>query len=478
MDTTAAAELSAGGGLTGADAVKNNNNYWAPGAPDHAAAAWATHHDYDDNDDSRQPWTPDYRHHQHILRSNGGEAPLKKAKSAYNNNNPEQQAYDPFEPLVGNGNPSNSRSASGTTTAVEYGQGASSGTPPPPESAASSSGGKVNRATIGRMFFKTKLCCKFRAGTCPYLNNCNFAHGMEELRKPPPNWQEIVAQQEEDRRPDRRGDGHVIPTHGGGGGSGSAAVVVAGGNGGGNGGEARFHKSRFCKKYYTEEGCPYGDRCNFLHDDQGRSRESVAISLGPTTSNGSGGGNEIASAAANGGGGANGNSNGNNNGNNNSGNGAFQRPMYWKTRICNKWETTGHCPFGDKCHFAHGVAELQKYGGGLLESESGATSGGLRNDLKQSASSGKLQTDPGIGTSYSVFGTDNYSMGVPNQRSLNNFQGQRQGQRPLAKWKGPDKISQIYGDWIDESEWEYANLLTVPQPEEVNQIHEEESHDG
>uniref|UniRef100_A0A0D6R4Y8 C3H1-type domain-containing protein n=1 Tax=Araucaria cunninghamii TaxID=56994 RepID=A0A0D6R4Y8_ARACU len=255
-------------------------------------------------------------------------------------------------------------------------------------------------------------------------------------------------------------------------------VVVAGGNGGGNGGEARFHKSRFCKKYYTEEGCPYGDRCNFLHDDQGRSRESVAISLGPTTSNGSGGGNEIASAAANGGGGANGNSNGNNNGNNNSGNGAFQRPMYWKTRICNKWETTGHCPFGDKCHFAHGVAELQKYGGGLLESESGATSGGLRNDLKQSASSGKLQTDPGIGTSYSVFGTDNYSMGVPNQRSLNNFQGQRQGQRPLAKWKGPDKISQIYGDWIDESEWEYANLLTVPQPEEVNQIHEEESHDG
>jgi hypothetical protein len=30
------------------------------------------------------------------------------------------------------------------------------------------------------------------------------------------------------------------------------------------------------------------------------------------------------------------------------------RPLNWKTRLCNKWETTGQCPFGDKCHFAHG----------------------------------------------------------------------------------------------------------------------------
>lgn len=42
---------------------------------------------------------------------------------------------------------------------------------------------------IGKMFFKTKLCCKFRAGTCPYITNCNFAHSIEELRRPPPNWQ-------------------------------------------------------------------------------------------------------------------------------------------------------------------------------------------------------------------------------------------------------------------------------------------------
>jgi hypothetical protein len=33
-----------------------------------------------------------------------------------------------------------------------------------------------------------------------------------------------------------------------------------------------------------------------------------------------------------------------------------QKPSNWKTRICNKWEMTGYCPFGSKCHFAHGAA--------------------------------------------------------------------------------------------------------------------------
>uniref|UniRef100_A0A7N2RE89 C3H1-type domain-containing protein n=1 Tax=Quercus lobata TaxID=97700 RepID=A0A7N2RE89_QUELO len=32
------------------------------------------------------------------------------------------------------------------------------------------------------------------------------------------------------------------------------------------------------------------------------------------------------------------------------------KPSNWKTRICHKWELTGYCPFGSKCHFAHGVA--------------------------------------------------------------------------------------------------------------------------
>lgn len=163
---------------------------------------------------------------------------------------------------------------------------------------------------IGKMFYKTKLCCKFRAGTCPYITNCNFAHSVEELRKPPPNWQEIVAAHEEERGGSLEPrEEFQIPTLG----------VVADSN--------RSYKGRHCKKFYTEEGCPYGDNCTFLHDEQSKARESEAISLGP----GSGGGYSPTVTGTN------------------------LKPSNWKTRICNKWELTGYCPFGSKCHFAHGA---------------------------------------------------------------------------------------------------------------------------
>lgn len=41
-------------------------------------------------------------------------------------------------------------------------------------------------------------------------------------------------------------------------------------------------------------------------------------------------------------------------------------------------------------------------------------------------------------------------LGIPSQRSSNVTQGA--GPRPAQKWKGPDKISRIYGDWIDDIE--------------------------
>lgn len=31
----------------------------------------------------------------------------------------------------------------------------------------------------------------------------------------------------------------------------------------------------------------------------------------------------------------------------------------WKTELCNKWQQTGTCPYGDYCQFAHGVKELR-----------------------------------------------------------------------------------------------------------------------
>ncbi|PHZ08659.1 uncharacterized protein RHIMIDRAFT_180875, partial [Rhizopus microsporus ATCC 52813] len=31
----------------------------------------------------------------------------------------------------------------------------------------------------------------------------------------------------------------------------------------------------------------------------------------------------------------------------------------YKTRLCERYETEGSCPYGPKCHFAHGIGELR-----------------------------------------------------------------------------------------------------------------------
>lgn len=66
-------------------------------------------------------------------------------------------------------------------------------------------------------------------------------------------------------------------------------------------------------------------------------------------------------------------------------------------------------------------------------------------DSKQVGVSSKTQADTAVTSSTSIPHTDVYHMGVPSQRPL--ALSQRQGQRPLQKWKGPDKISRIYGEW-------------------------------
>ncbi|EEF34722.1 nucleic acid binding protein, putative [Ricinus communis] len=290
-----------------------------------------------------------------------------------------------------------------------------SGSEPPNKKSKNNSQELSSKKSIGKMFFKTKLCCKFRAGTCPYITNCNFAHSIEELRRPPPNWQEIVAAHEEER-------GNVMEVR---------EEFQIPSIGGFSGESQRSYKGRHCKKFYTEEGCPYGDNCTFLHDEQSKNRESVAISLGP---GGYGGG---------GGGGA---GSGNGSGGGSAGN---VKPSNWKTRICNKWELTGYCPFGNKCHFAHGAAELHRYGGGLMESE-GKDPSSVPADTKQGGVLSKTPADIVVASVASVPHSDVYHLGVPSQRP--SILMQRPGQRSHQKWKGPDKISRIYGDWIDDIE--------------------------
>ncbi|KAJ1390212.1 Zinc finger, CCCH-type [Sesbania bispinosa] len=260
---------------------------------------------------------------------------------------------------------------------------------------------QLNKGT-SHIFFKTRICAKFRLGACRNGENCNFAHGVEDMRQPPPNWQELVGLRNEERSSSGNWDED----------------------------QKIIHKMKLCKKYYNGEECPYGEKCSFLHedpskfrDDSGRFRESSAISIGTNgspKSYGDGSNNSEGNRAVNTG------------LNVSRGNG---KSTYWKTKLCIKWETTGHCPFGEDCHFAHGQGELQ-FPGGRIELE---TAGPISSAAKA--------TIPTIPKALSVSANDapsNYtaSLPLPNEEV--------QGKKNLLKWKGTKKINQIYGDWIDD----------------------------
>lgn len=94
------------------------------------------------------------------------------------------------------------------------------------------------------------------------------------------------------------------------------------------------------------------------------------------------------------------------------------------------------------------VTELHRYGGGLMEGEGKDFSSPL--DAKQGAVPSKSPADTIVASVASVPHSDGYHIGVPSQR-LSNV-AQRTGPRSHQKWKGPDKISLIYGDWIEDLE--------------------------
>ncbi|KAL5709739.1 hypothetical protein ACHQM5_020393 [Ranunculus cassubicifolius] len=233
------------------------------------------------------------------------------------------------------------------------------------------------------IFFKTRPCPRFREGTCPYGSNCNFAHGIEDIRKPPSNWQEIAGLHGDSRVVKWEDDLEIINRH------------------------------RLCRNYVNGRVCNYGERCNYRHEDPAKFREEARF--GVTAALSDNGARSEHSDAIN---------TVNPNFDVNRVNTKFEQP--WKTKMCNKW-LAGSCTYGDKCHFAHGPEELKRFGAHNDAMMVNATPAPkpLPTPTTNDASVVKAVV-PGASSKNQV---------------LNKF---------LLKWKGPEKISRIYADWIDD----------------------------
>lgn len=265
----------------------------------------------------------------------------------------------------------------------------------------------MNKA-ISNIFFKTRMCAKFKQGACRNGESCNFAHGPEDLRQPPPNWEELVGGGPGGREKERPGENW-------------------------NDDQRIIHRMKLCKKFYNGEECPYGDKCNFLHegptrqkDDSTKYRENSAISIGtscPSVGYSSGSNQSECNRPLNYGPVSD----------------AFRpgtKPIYWKTKLCTKWETTGHCPFGEKCHFAHGQLELQAVVGMRPEVEVAGTGSNLARNDSFSAR-----------THHPIRANDVPPVNATPASTLNE---EAQDKNCMFKWKGLRKINRIYGDWLDD----------------------------
>lgn len=96
------------------------------------------------------------------------------------------------------------------------------------------------------------------------------------------------------------------------------------------------------------------------------------------------------------------------------------------------------------------TTELHQHGGGFVEGENRDTASAGTPDTKQGGVPSKTPADIVVASVTPVAHSDVYHIGVPSQRP--SIVIQRPGQRTHQKWKGPDKISRIYGDWIDDIE--------------------------
>ncbi|PWA40990.1 zinc finger, CCCH-type [Artemisia annua] len=211
-----------------------------------------------------------------------------------------------------------------------------------------SAGQQSNRSCIPvsrgatHIYYKTRMCQQFVEGRCPKAADCcNYSHGHNDLREPVLNWQENA-----NNKGGRNGSGNWNEDH------------------------KRTPQRGICWKFFHGEECPYGENCGYSHDatqlnagtvmDPRQIRESSVIDIKTVFDHGQSQTKATTVQVS-------------------SHPDVLQTSVknnYWKTRICSKWETTGHCVFGDKCNYAHGLAELNTPVG-LIEGDGSVAANGV-----------------------------------------------------------------------------------------------------
>ncbi|KAL6584764.1 hypothetical protein OROMI_004053 [Orobanche minor] len=94
-----------------------------------------------------------------------------------------------------------------------------------------------------------------------------------------------------------------------------------------------------CFYFSNGEDCPYGEKCQFHHNCdervQKKNRDICAVNIS----------NQIPWRSLSAG-----------------GKDYHRKLAFRKTKLCDKWEWLGVCPYGLSCDYAHGKAELQELG--------------------------------------------------------------------------------------------------------------------
>lgn len=146
------------------------------------------------------------------------------------------------------------------------------------------------------MFYKTLMCKRFEQGKCSSAENCNYAHGREDMREPPSNWRQLSGKK---KGPGYQNDGQIIP-----------------------------NSQKVCLYFSNGENCRFEERCRYLHENPKRIKTDMA---NPLAVQNSGIGTETMGPVMEHG----------------------REAENTKLNVCRMWIMGGQCPFGERCHFPH-----------------------------------------------------------------------------------------------------------------------------